>query len=90
MIEIPTLTCLRCDHRWVPRRAQIFNCPKCKSAHWDQARRKTMTPAQKKEYHNLFMRAKKLTMIADFAVSAAERARCEVSAYQIKCGVAPQ
>jgi len=35
-VRIPTLTCLRCGHEWVPRMVDVRLCPKCKSARWDQ------------------------------------------------------
>jgi Zn finger protein HypA/HybF involved in hydrogenase expression len=38
-LRIPTLTCLRCGHRWVPRQTDVRICPKCKSARWDVPRR---------------------------------------------------
>src|SRR6266851_3923619 len=31
-LRIPTLTCLRCAHRWVPRQTDVRICPKCKNA----------------------------------------------------------
>ena len=37
-LRIPTLTCLRCDHHWIPRQADVRLCPKCKSVRWDQPR----------------------------------------------------
>lgn len=35
-IRLPTLKCLRCGHTWVPRRADVLICPRCKSASWDK------------------------------------------------------
>ncbi len=37
-LRIPTLTCLRCGHRWVPRQPDVRICPACKSARWDVPR----------------------------------------------------
>ncbi len=37
-IRIPTLACLRCGHRWVPKQAEIQMCPKCKSRLWNKPR----------------------------------------------------
>jgi len=38
-ITLPTHTCLRCAHTWVPRRSgRPGVCPKCKSAVWDRAK----------------------------------------------------
>lgn len=35
LTPLPTLTCLRCGHKWVPRIAVVLQCPKCKTAKWD-------------------------------------------------------
>ena len=37
-VKVPKLTCLRCDHEWVPRTEDVRQCPSCKSARWDSAR----------------------------------------------------
>jgi len=34
MVKIPTLTCRRCGHRWVPRTPTVYVCPKCHSPKW--------------------------------------------------------
>lgn len=40
-VKLPTWTCLRCEHTWVPRRPDHPRiCPKCKSPYWDRPRRK--------------------------------------------------
>lgn len=37
--SLPVLKCLRCDHKWSPRRPEKPRiCPKCKSPYWDKAR----------------------------------------------------
>lgn len=36
--NVPRLTCLRCNHVWVPRQTEIRICPNCKSAYWDRPR----------------------------------------------------
>ena len=41
IVRIPMLTCLRCGHRWVPRIPDVRLCARCKSARWDQPKRKT-------------------------------------------------
>ena len=41
-IELPVFECLRCGHKWVPRK-QVYghgaslpiSCPKCRSWYWD-------------------------------------------------------
>lgn len=40
-IELPTLTCKRCNHKWIPRTTQLpTTCPKCKSPYWNKPRKK--------------------------------------------------
>jgi len=31
---IPKAKCYRCNYIWVPRKAKISLCPKCKSKYW--------------------------------------------------------
>ncbi len=39
-MKLPTHTCLRCSHSWVPRKpGRPGVCPKCKSAIWDQPKK---------------------------------------------------
>jgi len=33
-IILPTLTCLRCGHQWVPRKPVVWVCAKCHSPRW--------------------------------------------------------
>jgi Zn finger protein HypA/HybF involved in hydrogenase expression len=33
-MKIPTLTCTRCAHTWVPRKPRVDVCPKCHSPKW--------------------------------------------------------
>lgn len=39
VLELPKWECLRCGHKWVPRR-EVYPriCPKCKSPYWDRER----------------------------------------------------
>ena len=30
------LKCKRCQHEWIPRQKDVRQCPKCKSAYWDE------------------------------------------------------
>jgi len=40
-MKIKKLKCLRCDHKWFPRKEKKpRTCPKCNSAYWDTPRRK--------------------------------------------------
>lgn len=34
--KINILTCLRCEHTWVPRITDVRLCPSCKSPYWDK------------------------------------------------------
>jgi hypothetical protein len=39
-INLPTLTCRRCGHTWIPRQPRKPGvCSKCKSPYWDKPRR---------------------------------------------------
>lgn len=33
---VPKLRCLRCGHEWWPRRSDVVQCPRCKSARWNE------------------------------------------------------
>ncbi len=36
-INLPkALKCKRCGKQWIPRKADVRQCPKCKSASWDK------------------------------------------------------
>jgi Zn finger protein HypA/HybF involved in hydrogenase expression len=35
-IVITKLQCQRCSHEWVPTKLDVRQCPKCKSARWDE------------------------------------------------------
>jgi len=36
-IKLPQkLKCLRCDYEWIPRKAEVLICPRCKRASWDK------------------------------------------------------
>lgn len=37
-ITVTTLKCQRCGHGWVPRSADVVQCPHCKSPRWDVLR----------------------------------------------------
>ena len=39
-VRIPTLTCLRCGHQWIPRVADVRLCAVCKSPWWNDPRPK--------------------------------------------------
>jgi predicted Zn-ribbon and HTH transcriptional regulator len=46
-IRLPTLTCKRCGHKWVPRTSDPGACPKCHSPHWNKALAKKGEKAKK-------------------------------------------
>jgi len=35
-IRIPKLKCKRCGHEWIPKIEDVKQCPKCKSARWNE------------------------------------------------------
>lgn len=35
-ITLPTLTCTRCGHVWIPRKVKVWICPTCKSPKWNE------------------------------------------------------
>ncbi len=39
-IKINSLSCKRCGHKWIPRKADIRICPSCKSPYWDRPKKK--------------------------------------------------
>ena len=52
-LTVPMLTCLRCDHQWVPRQRQVWCCPRCHSPKWQVPKE---TPAQKLQRRRLSRR----------------------------------
>ena len=38
-IQIQYLKCKRCSAKWVPRKADIRTCPKCRSPYWDREKK---------------------------------------------------
>jgi len=39
-LEKLKLECKRCGHRWIPKKEDVRQCPKCKTAYWDKERKK--------------------------------------------------
>jgi len=36
-IKIPYLSCMRCEHKWIPRSPELPKvCPKCNSPYWNK------------------------------------------------------
>jgi len=39
-IKLPAgLKCVRCGHKWIPRKDKIAACPKCRSPYWNIKRK---------------------------------------------------
>jgi Zn finger protein HypA/HybF involved in hydrogenase expression len=38
LIKLNKLECKRCKYNWLPRKQEIRQCPKCKTAYWDIAK----------------------------------------------------
>ncbi len=37
-IALNELSCIKCLHRWFPRKKEVRQCPKCKTAYFDKPR----------------------------------------------------
>lgn len=35
-VELPTLRCRRCGHKWTARVRMPVKCPRCQTLHWQQ------------------------------------------------------
>jgi len=35
LVNLVYIECLRCGHKWLPRKREVRICPRCKSAYWD-------------------------------------------------------
>jgi predicted Zn-ribbon and HTH transcriptional regulator len=35
-LKLNTVRCLKCGYQWVPRKTEIRQCPKCKTAWFDR------------------------------------------------------
>lgn len=49
IIQINSLTCLRCGHVWVPKQVDVRVCPKCKSYKWDKPKQEGSKDDRKNE-----------------------------------------
>lgn len=47
-VKVHRLTCQRCRHEWVPRGEDVRQCPKCKSARWDEPRPEAVAQVEAK------------------------------------------
>jgi Zn finger protein HypA/HybF involved in hydrogenase expression len=40
-VAVPTYECLRCNHKWIPRKPVVpIRCAKCKSPYWNIPKQK--------------------------------------------------
>jgi predicted Zn-ribbon and HTH transcriptional regulator len=51
-ISIPTLKCEKCNYQWIPRVADVRQCPKCKSVRWDKPKVKNEDEKSSKSDNN--------------------------------------
>jgi len=35
-VKLNQLNCKRCGHQWLPRKTEVRQCPKCKTAYWEK------------------------------------------------------
>lgn len=35
-VKVSQINCKRCGHKWNPRKQDVRQCPKCKSAYWEK------------------------------------------------------
>jgi len=40
-VKLNKIQCKRCGYQWLPRKTDIRQCPKCKTAYWELERKKT-------------------------------------------------
>jgi predicted Zn-ribbon and HTH transcriptional regulator len=38
IVELPKLKCKQCGWKWTPRKADIRQCPSCRSTYWNDKR----------------------------------------------------
>jgi Zn finger protein HypA/HybF involved in hydrogenase expression len=43
-VENKQLECMRCGFRWTPRKTDVRQCPRCKSAYWDTPKERAELP----------------------------------------------
>jgi predicted Zn-ribbon and HTH transcriptional regulator len=39
-IKLKKLKCSKCEYEWHPRKTDVRQCPKCKTAYWDKEKEK--------------------------------------------------
>jgi len=49
VISTRKLICLRCGHRWVPRKDEVRVCPRCHNPYWDRPREKPRRNGSKED-----------------------------------------
>ena len=48
-IDLHSLGCSRCSHKWIPRKMEVRVCPRCHSPYWDRKHSSSAGPAEKRE-----------------------------------------
>lgn len=38
VVKVNELTCKRCGNKWIPRKKDVRQCPKCRSSYWNEAK----------------------------------------------------
>lgn len=46
-IKITKIKCFKCGHLWIPRKAEVRMCPKCKTPYFDVEREKKCANKEK-------------------------------------------
>jgi len=39
-MKLKKLKCVKCGHEWIPRKEDVRQCPKCKTAYWAKSKKK--------------------------------------------------
>jgi predicted Zn-ribbon and HTH transcriptional regulator len=42
-VKVNVLVCKKCGHKWINRKIDVRQCPKCKSAYWDKPKHEAKT-----------------------------------------------
>lgn len=63
-VKLPELECLRCGHKWTPRKSVVTVCPKCKSPYWNK-KEESDAKTLRKRAEKLYAEAKALRKQAE-------------------------
>ena len=64
VIKVNLLKCKRCEYKWMPRKVDIRQCPKCRSTYWND--KKTSKTAKKGEQMSEKVKFNPRTEVEDF------------------------